>query len=115
MRWEFQDKESGIKEYRYTVFELMHGIKKKVWPKTTTYLKISPKSMSQRIDIDLIERLIPGATYSVKVTAINNAHLSKVHESNGVTIDPTPPIMIEVKSNIFRLTGLYFFLFSFTK
>lgn len=101
LRWRFNDNESGIKEYRYTVFELMYGIKKKVWPKTTTYFKISPRFMSQRIDLDLFERLIPGATYSVKVTAINHAQLSKVHESNGVTIDPTPPIMIEVKSNIF--------------
>lgn len=106
LRWQYQDKESGIKEYRYSVFELMHGIKKRVWPKTSMYISIPPSLTSQPTEIYYTEKLVSSATYSVHVTAINQAQLSTAHESNGVTIDPTPPIMLKVRP-IFLLSKLF--------
>lgn len=106
LRWQYQDKESGIKEYRYSVFELMHGIKKRVWPKTAMYLSIQPNLTSQPTETYYTEKLVSGATYSVHVTAINQAQMSTTHESNGVTIDPTQPIMLRVRP-IFLQSKLY--------
>lgn len=98
LRWQFRDSESGIREYRYSVFEHLHGMKKRIWPKIDKYLTIIPKSKSELIELDFDKQhLTTGAKYSVHVTAINQAHLSTAHESEGVTIDPTPPIIFKVK------------------
>ncbi|XP_061168901.1 uncharacterized protein LOC133178169 [Saccostrea echinata] len=96
LRWQFEDEESGIKEYRYAVLESLHGMKKRIWPKTETFLTAFPNSSMGTTAIDLNKHLLIGATYSVHVIAINVAHLSTAHESEGVTIDPTPPIMVKV-------------------
>ncbi|XP_061168902.1 uncharacterized protein LOC133178171 [Saccostrea echinata] len=96
LRWQFEDEESGIKEYRYAVLESLHGMKKRFWPKTEMYVTVFPNSSIGTTAIDLDKHLLTGATYSVHVAAINVAHLSTEHESEGVTIDPTPPIMSKV-------------------
>ena len=37
-----------------------------------------------------------GASYSVKVTAINRAKMATAMESTGVTVDTTPPVILKV-------------------
>lgn len=96
LRWQFQDTESGIQEYRYTVFETINGLKQQIWPTTAPYLSISPSLSTQSTEVDYTKQLVSGATYSVHVTAINQAQLFTSHESHGVTIDPSPPVMLKV-------------------
>jgi hypothetical protein len=101
LRWQFRDSESGIREYRYAIFEYFHGMKKRIWPKIDKYLTIIPKSNSEPTELDFDKQhLMTGAKYSVHVTAVNNAHLSTAHESEGVTIDPTPPHIFKVNDKM---------------
>ncbi|XP_061188852.1 uncharacterized protein LOC133197029 [Saccostrea echinata] len=97
LRWQFEDSESGIKEYRYTVYEYLHGTKKRFWPKMEMFLTTLPNPKSGTVAVDFDEQiLVAGAKYSVHVTAINMAQLSTSHESEGVIIDPTPPVIFKV-------------------
>ncbi|XP_062588035.1 uncharacterized protein LOC134249704 [Saccostrea cucullata] len=97
LRWEFEDTESGIKEYRYAVFEYFHGTKRRFWPKMGMFLTIFPSANSGPVAVDFDEQnLVAGAKYSVHVTAVNKAELSTSHESDGVIIDPTPPVISKV-------------------
>ena len=35
-----------------------------------------------------------GSHYSIQLTAVNGAGLAAVHHTTGVTVDPTPPLVI---------------------
>ena len=75
---------------------LFNGMRKQVWPKENMYTTIMSPSTAQPTDIAFNEHLVQGANYFVHATAINQAYLSTSHESNGVTIDSTPPEVSKV-------------------
>nr|KAG5700346.1 hypothetical protein BaRGS_029598 [Batillaria attramentaria] len=96
--WKFVDEESGIAEYRSVVFEKFQGRKMKIWPKASDYyVTHSNDTTPGLLSLPLSGRqlkLTNGATYSVKVTAINKAKLATSEESAGVTVDTTPPVIL---------------------
>ncbi|XP_060074374.1 uncharacterized protein LOC132554093 [Ylistrum balloti] len=95
--WLFKDEDSNIKEYRYFINKQHQGSKHKSWPVNATY-QITDTSMNDgpvKLKIDQL-KLVNGAKYSIVVTAINNALLSTSHESFGVTVDGTSPILTKV-------------------
>ncbi|XP_069134676.1 uncharacterized protein [Argopecten irradians] len=95
--WLFEDDDSGIKEYRYFVNRQHQGSKHKAWPKSTPYMTTDPdlNDGPVKLNIDGII-LIDGAKYSLVVKAINHALLSTSHESFGVIVDGTAPILTKV-------------------
>ena len=103
-KWEFQDLESGLSEYRYVVHQLLHRTKTKFWPAGSVdhhSLKLSPTSSNSSQSLHLQGlTLTNGATYTLKVTAINGANMAAVEESSGVTVDTTPPVIEQVLTSL---------------
>nr|KAG5694401.1 hypothetical protein BaRGS_002255 [Batillaria attramentaria] len=97
--WEFQDPESGIAEYRCTVFKFHQGIRSKFWPKHEEFQAIHlNETTPQRQELHLVGlSLDNGGAYSLKVTAMNRANMATSVESEGVIIDTTPPYILEVE------------------
>ncbi|WAR20850.1 CRB-like protein [Mya arenaria] len=93
LKWNFQDEESGISLYRVTIYESIFGNKQKNWPQTEQYNETKPVSpYNGRIHIVLDNlSLKDGHKYSLHVSALNGAKLSTSHETQGCTIDTTPP------------------------
>ncbi|KAK7493737.1 hypothetical protein BaRGS_00015066 [Batillaria attramentaria] len=98
LTWEFQDLDSGIAEYRCQILELFQGRKSKFWPVTDDNHVIRLNATSPpatELHLDGV-KLQNGAAYSLKVTALNRAKMATSEESEGVTIDTTPPVILEV-------------------
>ncbi|XP_046375524.2 uncharacterized protein LOC124148470 [Haliotis rufescens] len=93
VKWYFTDEESGILEYRYTIFEKIGGQKKRFWPKDETFAVIEVEKAD--IQLDFLP-LTNGALYTTSVTALNNALLATSVESSGVLIDTTAPTVKKV-------------------
>ena len=94
LQWMFVDEESGIKEYRYAVYETIHGVKSQFWPMNSTYATKTPSAQGTKetVVVDSIS-LSTGGQYSVHVTAINNAGMSTDHETESVMVDDTQPVV----------------------
>ena len=109
MKWQFEDQESGIKQYRYFVYEQLHGSKTHFWPLGLPYAIAYPTTRGgiEKITISNMS-LTVGGQYSVHVTATNNAGMSSAHESDTVLVDNTPPIM-EVVSICLCITLKFYF------
>jgi hypothetical protein len=110
--FEFQDIESGIKEYRVVIYETRYGVKQKFWPKDSQYNIYNPASPSSTKISSSVDGLSlrDGALYSLHVTALNRALLASSHETNGVTVDTTPPQKPKVNCFVFND---YYYLFPF--
>ena len=68
-----------------------------VWPKDSAFETFIPdKGNEFVIDTEIITGLVNGHKYMVDVIAINGAGLSSRHESPGVTVDNTLPVVSEV-------------------
>ena len=79
---------------------LLKGRKTKFWPELTDYYRIHLNLTSDTTEELRLEGLSlrNGAAYSVKVTAMNRAKMATAEESDGVTIDTTPPVVLQVIS-----------------
>lgn len=98
IKWKFDDTDSGIKEYRYFINQMMHGTKSRFWPQQeqfVTAIPLSPFQSSMKEEMIGLG-LTDGAKYSLHVTAINGALMSTSHESEGVIVDTSPPVMTKV-------------------
>lgn len=101
IHWECGDPESGVAEYRLVVLEQFQGRQTKFWPEAENAHVIRPTNSSpssttvNELHLSALG-LQNGATYTVKVTAINVARMATVGESEGTTIDTTPPIVRNV-------------------
>ena len=51
--------------------------------------------------------LVAGSHYSIRVTTVNGARLSSVHDTTGVTIDPTAPDVSSLFSFTSKGTSLF--------
>lgn len=98
--WNFEDSESGLAEYRDVVSQLLHRTKTRFWPLGGTdqhVVKLGQSTWNSTQSLVLPGlSLVNGATYSVKVTAVNWASMAAVEESKGVTVDTTPPVIEQV-------------------
>lgn len=100
IKWNFLDPDSGIKAYKLVVFQHVAGQRFPVWPTNTKYHSIAVKRADDtEIRKQIQMNLKNGAKYSTQVTAVNNALLSTIHESEGVIVDITPPDVMEVRIN----------------
>lgn len=96
LAWLFIDPESGIKSYRYRIYDSFQGMK----------TPISKEFTTNKTSLDFPLNMSKGHSYSVKVVAINNANMPISQESEGVLIDTSPPKIREVGIN-FHTTSLY--------
>ena len=94
--WEFQDFESGLAEYRFSVVQLLHGTESLFWPAGSSYhstkFNITTKHKAQRLDLQSLS-LVNGASYFIRVTTVNHARLSTTKKSAPVTVDSTKPVV----------------------
>ncbi|XP_062598765.1 uncharacterized protein LOC134260192, partial [Saccostrea cucullata] len=89
--WKFLDPESGIKQYRLTVFEVHQGMKLKFYPTNEDFIRTN----AENITLSGLS-LQNGRKYLVKIVAINNADMPVSHESDGVMIDTSAPVISQV-------------------
>jgi hypothetical protein len=96
--WRYDDPESGIREYHVVVMEQFQGHSSRAWPKDAEH-RVFDNLESTHIDLHATGlRLQDGGHYYTRITAINNALVYSQHESEGVTVDSTPPVMTAVSS-----------------
>ncbi|XP_052073991.1 uncharacterized protein LOC127711867 [Mytilus californianus] len=97
LKWEFEDPESGMKEYRYYIEDFHQGQGQKFYPKGQDYitLPITEKNITATVVLSNLN-LLSGHKYSVKVVAINHADMPTSQESTGVMIDTTPPVLDKI-------------------
>lgn len=95
--WDVRDEESGITRIEGAIFELREGRRMKVYPSSpfqpTVSIPPSPQSVwsiSSELSLDI------GVKYIASLTFINGAGLRMVYETNGVIVDPTPPVVQRV-------------------
>ncbi|XP_076452271.1 uncharacterized protein LOC143287914 [Babylonia areolata] len=96
--WNFVDPESGVGEYRCVIFQLHQGRKTKFWPQLSDFYPINlnlSAPTNEQLSLDDLD-LQNGASYSIKVTALNRAKMAATHESEAVTVDSTPPVILMV-------------------
>jgi hypothetical protein len=86
LSWRFTDPESGMKLYRYRIYDSYQGMKR----------PITEEFVTNMTSIRLPLEMLGGHRYSVKVIAINNADMPSSQESEGVMIDMSPPKIREV-------------------
>ena len=76
----------------------IQGHKTRFWPELSDFHPISLNVTSpteEQLRLSGL-RLQNGASYNVKVTAINRAKMATAEESVGVTVDTTPPVVLGV-------------------
>ncbi|XP_063447918.1 uncharacterized protein LOC134727466 [Mytilus trossulus] len=97
LKWEFDDPESGMKEYRYYIEDFHQGQGQKFYPIGQEYitLPIAKKNITANVVLSNLN-LLSGHKYSVKVVAINHADMPTSQESAGVMIDTTPPVLEKI-------------------
>ena len=105
--WKFQDPDSGLAEYRCSVLQRLHGVETQFWPAGggggTDQHVVPVNATSEKVTQDLHLpglSLVNGASYSVKVTAVNKARMSATAGSGGVTVDTTPPVVGKVRGQV---------------
>ncbi|XP_013400547.1 uncharacterized protein LOC106166509 [Lingula anatina] len=102
-RWQYDDQESGILEYRVTVFQSYHGQKQRFWPYDQRDKSYTMEDGEKQFIFNKSSlKLDNGAKYSLHVTAINRALLSANYETKGVTVDTTPPVIKDVHVGLFE-------------
>ncbi|CAH1258771.1 JAG1 [Branchiostoma lanceolatum] len=95
--WVFEDKESDLDHFKISVFET-HGGRKHTLYLGDSKEQIIPGSIVNWTSPQL--NLRPGRHYSIRVTAVNRAGLSSVHDTDGVVLDTTPPSMVKVRVGV---------------
>ncbi|XP_022100316.1 uncharacterized protein LOC110984425 [Acanthaster planci] len=94
VHWNYFDDESGIESFQLAIYEIRHGNKRKIFP-------MDPNPRSFELISDITARshvqsgltLRPGALYVTQVKAKNQAKLVASHETSGIMVDPSPPVM----------------------
>ena len=95
--WDVRDEESGITQIEGAIFELREGRRMKVYPSSPLWpvVSIPPSpqsvwSISNEVTLDM------GVRYIASLTFTNGAGIRAVYETNGVIVDPTPPVVQRV-------------------
>ncbi|XP_078658229.1 uncharacterized protein LOC144903712 [Branchiostoma floridae x Branchiostoma belcheri] len=99
VNWEFEDPESGIDHYKLTVFQHHGGSRLQIYPAQKNEWVTVDGSADGWTNSDPLS-LVPGARYSVRVSAVNGAGLTTTHDTDGVIVDPTPPSNLHVAVDV---------------
>ncbi|XP_078658230.1 uncharacterized protein LOC144903713 [Branchiostoma floridae x Branchiostoma belcheri] len=97
--WEFEDPESGIDHYKLAVFQHYGGTRLQIYPPQKNKWVTVDGSADGWTNSDPLS-LVPGARYSVRVSAVNGAGLTTTHDTDGVNVDPTPPSNLHVAVDV---------------
>lgn len=91
--WDITDGESGIAQIEGAIFEIREGRRMKVYPVSPLepFVSISTSQSVWSVSDDLT--LDAGAKYIASIAFENHAGIRVVYETNGVIVDPTPPIV----------------------
>ena len=89
--WDVFDDESGIVKAEVAVFEQREGRRMQVYPDPLTSGESTEEISVAETTINLSLPLNHGAKYITVLTFTNGAGLRAQYESNGVTIDTSPP------------------------
>ncbi|XP_038062441.1 uncharacterized protein LOC119732930 [Patiria miniata] len=98
VHWDYFDDESGIESFELAIYEMTEGNKHKIFP-----MDKNPNSFELITDITAQSHvqdgltLQPGALYVTRVKARNQAKLVASHETSGIKVDPSPPLMRYVR------------------
>eukprot|EP00058_Branchiostoma_floridae_P003025 XP_002588513.1 hypothetical protein BRAFLDRAFT_79466 [Branchiostoma floridae] len=87
--WIFEDAESGIEKYKITIFRKSAGTKRQIYPEREQKAEVDGTQNTWTSPANL--SLKDGAFYFVRVTAVNGAGASTVHETDGLIVDTSPP------------------------
>ncbi|XP_066298079.1 uncharacterized protein [Branchiostoma lanceolatum] len=99
VNWEFDDVESGIDHYKLAVFQYHGGSRLQIYPaQKNNWVTVEGSAAGWTSSAPLT--LVPGARYSVRVSAVNGAGLTTTHDTDGVIIDPTPPSNLYVAVDV---------------
>ncbi|XP_022103294.1 uncharacterized protein LOC110986022 [Acanthaster planci] len=94
VHWDYFDDESGIESFELAIYEMKQGNKRKIFPSDgnpNSFELISDITTRSHVQQGLTLR--PGALYVTRVKAKNQAKLVASHETSGVKVDPSPPVM----------------------
>ena len=108
--WDFHDPESGVAEYRCVVTESHQGVlNDNFWPGSVDFHVVSLNATSGTSGELSLEglRLKNGGRYRLRVTALNRANMATAEESNSVTVDTTPPEILQVLTSFFIIMHCY--------
>ena len=95
VNWNVEDMESGIDRIEGALYEIREGRRMRVYPSAPLQrVSLSPMQSSWTIRNGLT--LNVGARYIASLAFTNGAGLRAVYESNGIVVDPTPPIIQRV-------------------
>ena len=98
--WVMVDPESGILEYRLTIFSKYQGSFSKFYPPNASYITIYPQEIGESGKLTCWNHTINlsiGTMYTVRVAPINRADLSTVYTSSGIIPDNTHPEILYVR------------------
>ncbi|XP_035696857.1 uncharacterized protein LOC118430254 [Branchiostoma floridae] len=96
--WIFEDAESGIEKYKITIFRKSAGTKRQIYPEREQKAEVDGTQNTWTSPANL--SLKDGAFYFVRVTAVNGAGASTVHETDGLIVDTSPPNMDNVRIGV---------------
>ena len=100
--WDFHDLESGIAEYRCVVTESYQGVlNDHFWPGgDEPHVVALNETSATSGDLGLGGLWLKnGGQYRLRVTALNRANMATAEESNPVTVDTTPPDILQVQTH----------------
>ncbi|KAL8609977.1 hypothetical protein ACOMHN_029470 [Nucella lapillus] len=94
--FEFMDEESGVDHIKYQVYQTQHGHRTQIIPPTRNAWAELPKGGPQKSVSVMGLSLTPGLRYYLRVGAVNGAGSVATYDTDGVLVDPTPPVMERV-------------------
>ena len=94
--WDVSDSESGVSRVYLSIYELSQGRRLRVYPGngTDSSGEVIPGNETSW-SVDGLE-LNSGSRYVTALTIVNGAGLEAMYETDGVTVDFTPPTMLSV-------------------
>ncbi|XP_033121447.1 uncharacterized protein LOC117120538 [Anneissia japonica] len=98
--WKFNDPESNMNHYKFSIFETYGGTKHQIFPSPHTHPAFIEVPQSEDFHTEIGLTLKEGGFYNTRIAGVNNAGLTAPHETNGVVIDPSPPLIFSVKVGV---------------
>ncbi|XP_033105583.1 uncharacterized protein LOC117107873 isoform X2 [Anneissia japonica] len=98
--WKFNDPESDMNHYKFSVSETYGGTKHQIFPSPHTHPLFVEVPQSMNVHTEAGLTLKEGGLYNTRIAGVNNAGLTSPHETNGVIIDPSPPLIFSVKVGV---------------
>ncbi|XP_022102001.1 uncharacterized protein LOC110985344 [Acanthaster planci] len=98
VHWDYFDDESGIESFELAIYEMRQGNKIKIFPADSdpnSFELISDVNAKSHMQTGLMLR--GGSIYITRLKARNQAKLVASHETSGIRVDPTPPVMRYVR------------------